>query len=193
MQKLEHTWTFQFWLHPSQPPKYALLRPLYLILYSVGPKILKLRYVINAFKATSFAWILLLMRLYNNYSIDMYLYLVLYGSYGILWIVKDINFPDARWDVKASLGSGISLAVYFCIYWLIPVPLAADVGAQPSSNARIIFLLVLYLVGLVLMLGSDYQKYHTLKQRPGTVHITQDWYLQVFSNTQETPITWANP
>lgn len=128
-------------------------------------------YVINFFKGTTFLWVLLLMHLYSNYSTGMYLYLGLHGSYGIFWVIKDLTFPDPRFQAKASLGSSILSFLFLTLYWFIPVPLAAGLGISEPSTARVCFLILLYIGGLVLMLGSDYQKYHALKQKPGNFSV----------------------
>ncbi len=97
----------------------------------------------------------------------MYLYLALHGTYGFAWLAKDLTFPDSRFMANASIGSNILCFLFLCCYWMIPIPLAAGYGVSNPSNERIVFLVVLYIVGLILMLGSDYQKTMTLKQRKG--------------------------
>ena len=111
------------------------------------------------------------MRTFNNYTPAMYLYLFLHGSYGILWVLKDIFFPDPRFKIQLTLGSLILIFLFLTLYWLIPVPLAAGLGVSEPSTARIILLIVMYISGLILMLGSDYQKYVALKQKPGKPNI----------------------
>lgn len=101
----------------------------------------------------------------------MYLYLFLHGTYGILWIIKDLTFPDPRFLGKASIGSLILTFSFLTLYWLIPLPLAAGLGVTNPSQLRIIFLIVLYISGLILMLGSDYQKFYALKKKPGKTSI----------------------
>jgi hypothetical protein len=59
---------------------------------------MKMRHVINFFKGTTFLWVLFLMQTYNNYSTGMYLYLCLHGSYGMFWVLKDLTFPDPRFN-----------------------------------------------------------------------------------------------
>lgn len=108
------------------------------------------------------------MQLYGNHSTGMYLYLVLHGSYGMFWVIKDLTFPDPRFQAKCSIGSSILCTLFLTLYWLIPVPLAAGLGISEPSPPRVLFLLFLYIFGLVLMLGSDYQKYHALKEKPGS-------------------------
>lgn len=63
----------------------------------------------------------------------------------------------------ASLGSHLVLtAVLFC-YWMIPVPLAIGWGIINPSLLRMVFIVGLYMLGLTLMMGADYQKYKILK------------------------------
>ena len=58
----------------------------------------------------------------------MILYFFLHGTYGVFWVVKDITFPDFKFNVKAKLGSSILAFLFLVLYWLIPVPLAAGYG-----------------------------------------------------------------
>lgn len=125
------------------------------------------RIEVNFFKGTTFLWVWLLMHYFQNYSLSMWLYLLLHGSYGICWVVKDIWFPDARFMQKGSIGSQLVLFVLLALYWMIPVPLAAGYGITNPSTARIAFLIGIYLIGMVLMMGADYQKTTTLRKRKG--------------------------
>ncbi len=125
------------------------------------------RHIINAFKGLTFLWVLFLMSNFNNYSTGMYLYLFLHGSYGIFWVAKDLTFPDPRFQQQTSIGSCVLIFLFLTLYWLIPVPLAAGLGVSEPSAARIMLLVGMYALGLVLMLGSDYQKYWALKKKPG--------------------------
>jgi hypothetical protein len=79
-------------------------------------------------------------------------------------------FPDPRFMGKASIGSNVLTFTLLCAYWAISIPLAAGYGITHPSLERGIFLVILYLLGLVLMLGSDYQKAMRLKKQPGTLY-----------------------
>ena len=139
------------------------------VTYIVGPQFIPLRYTVNFFKGFSFLWILYLIYFFQNRTPVMCLYFCLHGSYGLLWVLKDIYFPDIRALKKATLGSHILLCVLLFGYWCIPVPLAMGYGTVNPSIGWIVSLVVMYLTGLVLMLGSDYQKYCTLKKRKGLI------------------------
>jgi hypothetical protein len=131
------------------------------------------------------------MRAFHNHSTGMWLYLCLHGSYGFFWVLKDLSFPDSRFDRKASLGSMLLVFLFLTLYWFISVPLAAGYGVSEPSTSRIVFLVVLYLSGLVLMLGSDYQKYVSLKKKPGIACGMKGWCLRGFLGTRATLTTWA--
>jgi hypothetical protein len=141
-----------------------------------------MRYVINIFKGTTFLWVLFLMNLFQNYSTGMWLYFCLHGSYGLAWLTKDLTFPDGRFMQKSSIGSNILGFVFLTGYWLIPLPLAAGFGISEPSTGRIVAIVGTYLLGLVLMMGADYQKTTKLKQRPGKTSI-----IQVLSMTDSSP------
>jgi protein-S-isoprenylcysteine O-methyltransferase Ste14 len=109
------------------------------------------------------------MYYFNNFSTGMYLYLFLHGSYGIFWVIKDIVFPDASFKEMGSipvLGAGFVLLL---MYWMIPVTIASGLGIQEPSSRRIQFCIAIYVIGLILMLGSDYQKTTTLKKKKGLI------------------------
>ena len=132
-----------------------------------GPKMFKMRYVVNIFKGATFPFVLLLMFFFKNYSLGMYLYLALHGSYGIIWILKDAVFPDKTFDQKATFGSLFAVSVLLIMYWMMPVFEAMGLGIQNPSNARVAVSIIMFAMGTVLMVGSDAQKTFTLKYKKG--------------------------
>jgi hypothetical protein len=127
---------------------------------------------------------------FQNYSPGMWLYLFLHGSYGISWVIKDCIFPDKKVLQPASVGSQCLLCFILLAYWMIPVPLAAGYGISSPSPVRLAFLITLYLCGLLLMMGADYQKSITLKRRKGITFPIKDWSRVDSSSTLVTPTTW---
>jgi hypothetical protein len=104
---------------------------------------------------------------FRSFSLGMWVYLFLHGSYGIAWVWKDIYFPDATFKQKGTIGSLILLFIFLTLYWFIPVPLAAGYGVHNPPFERIILVIGMYLFGLYLMLGSDHQKNTTLAKQKG--------------------------
>jgi len=125
------------------------------------------RIQLDLFKGLTWLWVLFLMDYYQNYSTGMYLYLFLHGTYGICWVIKDFWFPDARYLTKASICSQVGLFILLSSYWTIPLPLAAGLGIDNPSQSRIICLVVMYITGVILMMGADYQKTTTLRKKKG--------------------------
>jgi hypothetical protein len=50
--------------------------------------------VINFQKGSYFITFLIIMFIYNNFSLGSYLYLYLHGMYGFFWVLKDFIFPN---------------------------------------------------------------------------------------------------
>ena len=128
-----------------------------------------MRWTVDFFKGFIFLWILFLMYAFQNRTLTMWVYLFMHGSYGIIWVFKDFLFPDERGKVKGSLGSHLVLCIVLFGYWCIPVPLAMRYGLGNPSKLRLGSLVVMYLLGLILMIGSDYQKFRMLKKRKGLI------------------------
>ena len=51
-----------------------------------GPKFIPLNWLINIHKAGCWIFVLLMMIYFDNFSLGAWIYLVLHGSYGILWV-----------------------------------------------------------------------------------------------------------
>jgi len=47
------------------------------------------------------------MNHYGNESVPAWIYLALQGSDALVWLVKDLAFPDARFHQPATFGAGI--------------------------------------------------------------------------------------
>lgn len=138
-----------------------------------GPRFLRFNWVINFQKGMTCLWVFSLMWFYDNFSIQAWVYLALHGSYGIIWILKDLVFPDQKWQVNITPG-GALMAILAVLgpYWVAPYLLISPilgVGHEGVGDLGMGAAIVLYAVGLFLMLGSDAQKYYTLKHQPGLI------------------------
>jgi protein-S-isoprenylcysteine O-methyltransferase Ste14 len=133
-----------------------------------GPRIPP-RYIINAFKGSMLPFCLALILLYGNSSFRATLYTGLHGSYGIIWILKDYIFGDKNFATPATIASNVFIGIGLCLYQIIAF--LAISGERPEIGMARAFMAILsYAVGLFLMIGSDAQKYWTLKFRPGLIN-----------------------
>jgi len=129
-----------------------------------GPKIVKLAWAINLQKGTTLLFVLALMWRFRDYSATAWTYAALHGSYGLLWLLKDRVFPDPAWERKVTIGGAInSWLLVLGLYWLAPVLLVTQ--RYQASPAILGGAILLYAIGVVLMMGSDAQKYFVLRVR----------------------------
>lgn len=152
-----------------------------------GPRHLKFAWVINFQKGATALWVLLLMWLYQNTSIQAWIYLALHGTYGLCWLLKDRVFPDPNWEQYITWG-GALMAVLFVLgpYWIFPWILISGFpgeGYQGASAPWLTVAIAIHTLGLAIMLIADAQKYFTLRVKRGLItdgifrHIRHPNYL----------------
>ena len=86
---------------------------------------------------------------YQNTTPAAWVYLAMHGSYGLVWIIKDVAFPDPGWQARATIAGGINAFVlvlgwYWAFGWLLvsataapryPLPINVWLCNQPSSTS----------------------------------------------------------
>lgn len=133
-----------------------------------GPRCIKLAHVINFQKCTTLFVCIGMMWKSGNYSATATTYTALHGSYGLCWYLKHCVFPDPRWEPKVTIGSAVvAFTSVLGPYWYIAYN-AIMRGAE-RSNTALCAATIVYTVGIVLMIGSDTQKYFTLRERKGLI------------------------
>ncbi|KAL4491851.1 hypothetical protein ABPG72_006106 [Tetrahymena utriculariae] len=135
-----------------------------------GPKLLQMNWIINLTKGLTPLFVVFLMYYYQNFSLGAYCYLILHGSYGILWLVKDYMFPDKSFQVKQTLFSSLVVLSVLFGYWSIGWQILSGRGINEPSNSRITTCTMLYIFGVSMMLVSDAQKFYTLKYKQGLIN-----------------------
>ena len=84
------------------------------------------------------------------------MYSVLHGSYGIVWLLKDFVFPDKSFQRKANIfGALLSWVLVLGPYWVGAYMMAAGYTWQEPPIGRIVLSCWIYILGAVLMFGSD--------------------------------------
>eukprot|EP01108_Squamamoeba_japonica_P009678 TRINITY_DN9155_c0_g1_i1.p1 TRINITY_DN9155_c0_g1~~TRINITY_DN9155_c0_g1_i1.p1 ORF type:complete len:239 (-),score=16.46 TRINITY_DN9155_c0_g1_i1:25-741(-) len=136
------------------------------LIYSVGTPVMPLSTAINLQKCTTLPFCMLLCAYYNNWGDDALLYTALHGSYGLLWYLKHLAFPDPNWDRQVSFFG--AAAAWICVlgpYWIAPYLLISSPDMPEASPFLRAFCVVLFSLGVSIMLVADCQKYFTLKCR----------------------------
>lgn len=128
---------------------------------------MKLKYPINLHKGLTFLVVIILMNVYNNYSIAAYLYLALHGSYGLMWLLKDQLYPDKQWEQSVSISYAIFVFIVLALYWIAPFVLISQ--SRTPATEIMALAVAMNAVGVMLHFASDAQKYFTLKYKPGLI------------------------
>ena len=142
-----------------------------------GPRPLKAAWVINFQKAACFPFFALLMWYYADKtpwatSTAAWTYLALHGSYGLVWLLKDMVFPDPNWQHRCTWGSAAYLAAGLAAYWAIGWVLISGTSNPDyplPDNAWFALCIALCILGSVLMFGSDAQKLVQLRAKRGLI------------------------
>lgn len=108
---------------------------------------------------------------FDNYSHQMLMYSLMHGSYGVLWYVKHVAFPDETFKTKFTIGCTFILWTLVLGPYMVPAYLiAAKIAPDESENLpRLYWSGFVYVMGVSLTLLADAQKNYTLKlvkQRP---------------------------
>ena len=138
------------------------------------------RVPINLHKAMVGPLVLALILARSDVSLAALLYLALHGCYGLLWIVKDVAFPDPSWRRPCSITSAVAVFVYpLGLYLLAPLvmftPLGRWVPGGWGTTATLpvwvaFAAVVLFVVGAFQHFVADAQKHSVLThQRPRTL------------------------
>ena len=138
-----------------------------------GPRPWKFAWVINFQKGGTFFFLGFLIWWYGNTSTAAWIYLALHGTYGLVWLVKDLAFPDPNWQVKITIGGGINaflgvLGWYWVFGWLLISGTVRPVYPLPD-HAWFALCISLCMLGSVIMIAADAQKYFTLRVKRGLI------------------------
>ena len=138
-----------------------------------GPRPWKLAWVINFQKAGSFVFFGLLLWYYANVTTAAWVYVAMHGAYGLVWIIKDVAFPDPSWQQRVTIAGGINafltvLGPYWLIGWLLISGTSQPQYPLPDY-AWFCLCVSLCVVGSAVMVAADAQKYYTLRLRPGLI------------------------
>lgn len=135
-----------------------------------GPRPWKLCWIINFQKGATLLWVLALMAWYHNWSVAMWVYAALHGSYGLLWLLKHAVFPDPNWEKRVTVAGGLAaVALVLGPYWAFPWLLATRTPRVPAPGWLLFACIFVYAAGVAIMLVADVQKFFTLRVQRGLI------------------------
>ena len=96
-----------------------------------------------------------------------WIYLALHGSYGMMWVLKSMIFPDKSWDAKCSIWYGLYIWAGLTLYWISPwIIMSFNVDNHSAYNGLCI---TLFAMGVFFHYASDMQKHTHMKLQPSTL------------------------
>ncbi len=151
-----------------------------------GAGLTRPRHPINLHKISVGPLTLALMVATDNFSLAAWLYLALHGTYGLMWVAKDVAFGDPSWRGRASLGSALATFVFPLGFYYLPIllmltPLGELIpgrwGTTDDLPLPVAFAAVLcFVVGAFFHFVSDAQKFFVLKYRQPRQLITDGMF-----------------
>jgi hypothetical protein len=155
-------------------------------LMTVGPGkgFCQMRLVVNIFKALTPIYCLILMTYFQNFSTATVVYTGLHGSYGIIWLLKDLITPDETFMKPVSIFGSMSVSICLAAYWYPFYVLVSDTAALKCSEIsleRLLVAMIMFNVGVFMMIATDVQKTVSLKymrQIPNSPKTITDAYFK---------------
>jgi protein-S-isoprenylcysteine O-methyltransferase Ste14 len=138
-----------------------------------GPRLWKFAWVINFQKLGTFFFLGFLMWYYGNFSTAAWVFLAMHGSYGLVWFIKDMAFPDPAWQTRITIAGGIVgfagvLGWYWVFGWLL-ISGVSDPNYPLPENAWYALCISLCVIGCTIMIAADAQKFYTLRIQKGLI------------------------
>jgi len=93
-------------------------------------------------------------------------YTALHGSYGLIWVLKDLITEEKSWVYRIGLPAATTLSLVLASYWLpfwVLVSGNAHLKAEEITDDRLFVAIMVFNIGLFLMIGTDVQKSTALK------------------------------
>ena len=120
---------------------------------------------INAHKILVPPIVLEMMWYFANWSTEAFVYLSLHGTYSVLWLIKEVLYPDR--PSRKSSQCGLACSLSSCHWQPTTSPrLSRHLALEPFVIGLAIGL---YTLGIFLHYVSDAQKYYTLQLQKGLI------------------------
>ncbi len=130
------------------------------------------KHFIDFHKGITFIYILGLINFYSAFeNVAIWVYLGLHGTYGVLWVMKSMIFPDKSWEKSTGFIYGVVILLGLSLYWISPWIIVSGYFTNGQMvaipNWLISVVIFLFGIGVFLHFSSDMQKYTALKLNPG--------------------------
>ena len=129
---------------------------------------MKQKHFIDIHKGITAPMVLFLIYLFGRWdNSTAWIYLALHGSYGMMWVLKSMIFPDKAWDAKCSIWYGLYIWAGLTLYWISPwIIMSFNVDNHSAYNGLCI---ALFAMGVFFHYASDMQKHTHMKLQPSAL------------------------
>jgi AspT/YidE/YbjL antiporter-like protein len=138
-----------------------------------GPRPWKFAWAMNFQKTGTFPLHAVLIAWYQNTGTAAWIYLAMHGSYGLVWIIKDLAFPDPAWQRRVTVGGGTNALLSVLGWYWVFGRLLISGTSQPTyplpEYAWLCLCVSLCILGCVIMIAANAQKYFTLRLKRGLI------------------------
>ena len=127
---------------------------------------MKQKYFIDFHKGATAPFVILSIWYFNQWeNPTAWIYLGLHGSYGIMWVLKSMIFPDKTWEARCSIWYGFYIWGGLTLYWISPyIIMSTPVYNSPMYMGLMVGM---FAMGIFFHYASDMQKHAHLKLKPG--------------------------
>lgn len=137
---------------------------------------MKLKNIIDFHKGSTSIFVLFLIYYYEQWNnATLWIYWSMHGSYGLLWCLKSLYFPDRQWEQSVSLGFGLLSSISLSLYWIAPIIIATRSYELPLPPWYIASTIMLFSIGVFLHFSSDMQKHCYMTLRPSQLMTDGLW------------------
>ena len=99
---------------------------------------MKQKHFIDSHKGSTGTFILFLMFYFDQFeNMNAWVYLALHGSYGIMWVMKSMVFPDKTWEVACGFFYGLYMWAGLTLYWISPWIITSVSKSVAAKSMRI--------------------------------------------------------
>ena len=127
---------------------------------------MKQKYFIDFHKGATAPFVILSIWYFHQWeNPTAWIYLGLHGSYGIMWVLKSMIFPDKTWEARCSIWYGFYIWGGLTLYWISPyIIMSTPVYNSPMYMGLMVGM---FAMGIFFHYASDMQKHAHLKLKPG--------------------------
>ena len=129
---------------------------------------MKQKHFIDAHKGATPLAVITMMAIYGAWdNVTAWAYLATHGTYGILWVLKSLTFPDKSWERSTGLPYGLFIWGGLSLYWIAPWLITSqNIQAPPWWIGMCV---TIYSFGVFFHFASDMQKHVYLSHQKGLI------------------------